>query len=99
MIDTFPQPVIFAHRGASACAPENTLAAFQLALEQGAPAIEFDGRSALFQRQLKSGQRVLGGASRRAAMGKNDGLGECINHKKQYALLNGSACCAFRKGD
>src|SRR3972149_5202117 len=42
MIDPFPQPVIFAHRGASACAPENTLAAFQLALEQGAPAIEFD---------------------------------------------------------
>jgi glycerophosphoryl diester phosphodiesterase len=32
----------FAHRGACAHAPENTLAAFQLALEQGAPAIEFD---------------------------------------------------------
>ena len=32
----------FAHRGASAHAPENTLAAFQLAHEMGAPAIEFD---------------------------------------------------------
>lgn len=37
-----PTPIIFAHRGASAYAPENTLAAFTLALQQGAPAIEFD---------------------------------------------------------
>jgi glycerophosphoryl diester phosphodiesterase len=37
-----PRPTIFAHRGASAHAPENTLAAFQLALNQGAPAIELD---------------------------------------------------------
>jgi glycerophosphoryl diester phosphodiesterase len=37
-----PKSIIFAHRGASAYAPENTLAAFQLALAQGAPAIEFD---------------------------------------------------------
>jgi glycerophosphoryl diester phosphodiesterase len=37
-----PPRYFFAHRGASAYAPENTLAAFQLALEQGAPAIEFD---------------------------------------------------------
>jgi len=36
------QPVIFAHRGASAWAPENTLAAFRLAVEHGAPAIELD---------------------------------------------------------
>lgn len=35
-------PFYFAHRGASAHAPENTLAAFHLALQQGAPAIEFD---------------------------------------------------------
>ena len=42
MITTFPIPVIFAHRGASAFAPENTLAAFELAARQGAPAIEFD---------------------------------------------------------
>ena len=37
-----PQPVVFAHRGASAHAPENTLAAFQLAVQHGAPAIELD---------------------------------------------------------
>jgi glycerophosphoryl diester phosphodiesterase len=37
-----PRPIIFAHRGASAQAPENTLAAFELAARQGAPAIELD---------------------------------------------------------
>lgn len=36
------QPLIIAHRGSSAHAPENTLAAFQLAAEQGADAIELD---------------------------------------------------------
>jgi glycerophosphoryl diester phosphodiesterase len=34
--------LVIAHRGASAYAPENTLAAFQLAAEQGADAIELD---------------------------------------------------------
>ena len=42
MFTSLPQPVIFAHRGASAHAPENTLASFQLALEQNADAIELD---------------------------------------------------------
>lgn len=37
-------PLIIGHRGASADAPENTLAAFALALEQGASAIELDVR-------------------------------------------------------
>ncbi|PWH18501.1 MAG: hypothetical protein DDG59_06045 [Anaerolineae bacterium] len=36
------RPIIFAHRGSSAYAPENTLAAFELALKQNAPAIELD---------------------------------------------------------
>lgn len=35
-------PKIIAHRGASAHAPENTISAFQLALEQGADGIELD---------------------------------------------------------
>ncbi len=35
-------PLIIAHRGASALAPENTLAAFRLAKEQGADGIELD---------------------------------------------------------
>jgi glycerophosphoryl diester phosphodiesterase len=42
MLVSYPQPVIFAHRGASAHAPENTLAAFELALAQQADAIELD---------------------------------------------------------
>lgn len=37
--------LVVAHRGANAYAPENTLAAFRLATEQGADAIEFDVRS------------------------------------------------------
>ena len=41
-LEQLPQPVIFAHRGASAWAPENTLAAFRLAIEHSAPAIELD---------------------------------------------------------
>jgi glycerophosphoryl diester phosphodiesterase len=36
------KPKIYAHRGASSAAPENTLAAFQLALDQGADGIELD---------------------------------------------------------
>ena len=37
---------VIAHRGASGDAPENTLAAFDLALEQGADALELDVRPA-----------------------------------------------------
>ncbi len=42
MLNALPRPAIFAHRGASAHAPENTLAAFELALQQGADGIELD---------------------------------------------------------
>lgn len=35
-------PLVIAHRGASGLAPENTLAAFQLALAMGAEGVEFD---------------------------------------------------------
>ncbi len=41
---TFPESLVIAHRGASKDAPENTLAAFSLAWEQGADAIECDIR-------------------------------------------------------
>jgi len=44
MLSDLPQPVIFAHRGASAHAPENTLTAFELAIRQGADAIELDAK-------------------------------------------------------
>jgi len=42
MFTKLTPPYFFAHRGASARAPENTLSAFELAVKQGAPAIEFD---------------------------------------------------------
>lgn len=41
-----PLPHIVAHRGASAHAPENTMAAFRLAIEEGADGVEFDVRLA-----------------------------------------------------
>jgi len=44
MFNDLPRPIIFAHRGASAHAPENTLAAFELALRQGADAVELDAK-------------------------------------------------------
>ena len=37
-----PRPVLIAHRGASGYAPENTLAAFKLALDMGARFLEMD---------------------------------------------------------
>lgn len=42
MSEIIKRPLIIAHRGASAAAPENTLAAFRKALEIGAEGIEFD---------------------------------------------------------
>jgi glycerophosphoryl diester phosphodiesterase len=39
-------PLIIGHRGASALAPENTLAAFERAMRDGADGIEFDVRLA-----------------------------------------------------
>ncbi len=44
MLAQLPHPMIFAHRGASAHAPENTIAAFLLALTQGADGIELDAK-------------------------------------------------------
>lgn len=43
-LQTRPHPLNLAHRGASAYAPENTLAAFRLAAEQGADGIELDAK-------------------------------------------------------
>ena len=44
MLDNLPKPGIFAHRGASAHAPENTIAAFEMAVEHGADALEMEVR-------------------------------------------------------
>lgn len=42
ILDTLERPIIFAHRGASKYAPENTMAAFYLAVKHGVSAIELD---------------------------------------------------------
>ena len=42
MFKNWPQQLIIGHRGASAYAPENTLASFDLAVQSQADAIEFD---------------------------------------------------------
>lgn len=42
LIESLDRPVIWAHRGASAYAPENTLAAFRLAMRHGADGVELD---------------------------------------------------------
>lgn len=44
MLPALPRPLLLAHRGASAYAPENTLAAFQLAMQQGAHGVELDAK-------------------------------------------------------
>lgn len=42
-----PRPLVIAHRGASGQAPENTMAAFELAIELGSDMIELDVRRCL----------------------------------------------------
>jgi glycerophosphoryl diester phosphodiesterase len=44
MYADLPIPAIFAHRGSSAYAPENTIAAFKLAVQQNADGIELDAK-------------------------------------------------------
>lgn len=42
MFDSFPRPILLAHRGDSFHAPENTLPAFSSALQKGADGVELD---------------------------------------------------------
>ena len=39
-----PHPILFAHRGASLAAPENTLEAFECGIRLGADFLELDAR-------------------------------------------------------
>ncbi|MBK8824812.1 MAG: glycerophosphodiester phosphodiesterase [Anaerolineales bacterium] len=43
-MNNFPSPIIFAHRGDLAHAPENTLPSFQQALQKGADGVELDAK-------------------------------------------------------
>ncbi len=42
LLPDFPRPLVFAHRGVSSVAPENTRAAFALARKLGVPGVELD---------------------------------------------------------
>ncbi len=53
-------PLVIAHRGASASAPENTLAAFRKALEAGADMIELDVRFSLDRHPVVIHDHTLG---------------------------------------
>ena len=44
MFENFPSPIILAHRGDLAHAPENTLPSFQQALQKGADGVELDAK-------------------------------------------------------
>jgi glycerophosphoryl diester phosphodiesterase len=44
MIEHFPRPILLAHRGDLAHAPENTLPAFQQAIQKGADGVELDAK-------------------------------------------------------
>jgi len=44
MFEHSPRPLLFAHRGASLHAPENTMEAFDLAIQQGADGVELDAK-------------------------------------------------------
>lgn len=67
MTNDFKKPLIIAHRGASAIAPENTLAAFQKAIEDSAEGIECDVRLA------KDGVPVVFHDSNLYRVGRTDG--------------------------
>ena len=44
MIENFPRPILLAHRGDFAHAPENTLPSFQQAIQKGADGVELDAK-------------------------------------------------------
>jgi len=44
MIEQFPRPILFGHRGDLAHAPENTLPSFQQSLQKGADGVELDAK-------------------------------------------------------
>ncbi len=44
MLENFPKPILLAHRGDLAHAPENTLPSFQQAIQKGADGVELDAK-------------------------------------------------------
>jgi glycerophosphoryl diester phosphodiesterase len=56
-------PLVIAHRGASGYRPENTLEAFDLAIQQGAKAIEFDLVCTMDQQLILRHENTLAGTT------------------------------------
>ncbi len=44
LLSQYPKPLLLGHRGAKSYAPENTIEAFELALQHGCDGFEFDVR-------------------------------------------------------
>jgi glycerophosphoryl diester phosphodiesterase len=44
MLENFPRPIVLAHRGDLAHAPENTIPSFQQAIQKGADGVELDAK-------------------------------------------------------
>src|SRR5438132_1023446 len=72
------RPLLWAHRGASADAPENTLAAFSLALAQGADGVELDA-----QRCASGEAVVVHDESLARTTGLAAPLGPCAMHPER----------------
>ncbi len=58
-----PRPLLLGHRGARQHAPENSLAAFELALEHGCDGFEFDVRATADRRLLVCHDPIFAGIS------------------------------------
>ena len=84
MLSDDNKPLIIAHRGASALAPENTLAAFKKAIEDGAEGIEFDVRLA------KDGVPVVFHDSKLYRLGRTEGRVSDFTSKELQKLDVGS---------
>lgn len=84
------KPLVFAHRGASAYAPENTLPAFELAIQQGADFVELDAKLCADQRVVilhdPSVDRTTDGAGRVSDLTYQQlqALNACYTFQDQY---------------
>ncbi len=88
------RPFVIAHRGASAAAPENTLAAFALALRQGAHLIETDLWFTQDAEIVLHHDRTL-----QRTMGRPEAVGQLSRHEllqcaalEPYPHAHGSVC-------
>ncbi|MEM7092916.1 MAG: glycerophosphodiester phosphodiesterase [Actinomycetota bacterium] len=66
------EPLLFAHRGASADAPDNSIEAFRLAVEMGTTALESDVFASLDGQAVLSHDDNVGGLVRRQVITKSE---------------------------